>query len=140
MSKHLVEPLLVGRLKAFAAARTPVLPVAWTNTPFIPPCGGVYLRETLMLGTPRAAAVGADAKNYQPGIYQIDIMGETGKGVKPTTDISKALEALFPRGLQLSAPDIVLTVKGVSVLPGSTSDSRFKVPVSINFYAYVSPA
>ncbi|SNS00320.1 Bacteriophage related protein of unknown function [Humidesulfovibrio mexicanus] len=140
MSQHLIYPLLAGRLKAFAAAQSPALPVAWTNTPFRPPCGGTYLREHLMLSTPRAAAVGDDAKDYQPGIYQIDIMSEAGKGLKPTSDVSKALKALFPRGLRLVATDVALTVKSVSVMPGATDDTRYKVPVSINFYAYVSPA
>lgn len=139
MSIAALHSLLNGHLATFAAAQSPTLSVAWENRDFKPSPNAVYLRPRLLPATPRAAGLGSDAQDAQPGIYQIDVMGLQGKGWASVAAIADNLRAAFSRGLRLSATgeNSTVMVQSVAVGPAMIEDTRYKVPVSVNFIAYM---
>lgn len=96
----------------------------------------LYFREWLMLSRPRAAGCGTSAKNYIRGVYQVDIVGSIG-GWGESYEYADDIAAEFKRGTQLSDTDVDITCESVTPGPGYREESRYTLPVSINFYAYI---
>lgn len=139
MSISALHSLFNGHLAIFAAGQSPALQVAWENREFTPSKGVVYLRPRLLPATPRAAGLGADAQDAQPGIYQIDVMGLQRDGWKSVAVLADKLRAAFYRGLRLNAAgeNTTIMVQSAAVGPAMSEDTRYKVPVSVNFIAYM---
>ena len=70
----------------------------------------------------------------------MDIKAPQNSGWKMTSDVVDLLEACFFRGLKLANEDTRITIRNVSTGPALNEDTRYKVPVSINFYVYMDPA
>lgn len=96
----------------------------------------VYFREWLLLSRPRAAGCGTSAKNYIRGVYQVDIVGTFG-GWGESYEYADDIAAEFKRGTQLTGTDVDITCESVTPGPGYRDESRYILPVSITFYAYV---
>lgn len=146
MTTSAIQSLLNAKLKTFAAAQSPALSVAYENKDFAPPQAAPYLRATLLLATPRAAALGQDAQDYQRGVFQVDVMALPDKGWGPAYALADLLRTAFKRGQRLeglvSTPNAGTTIvcESVAVGPAMNEDTRYKLPVSITFYAYMNPA
>ena len=144
MTTSAIQSLLNAKLKTFAAAQSPALAVAYENKDFAPPQAAPYLRATLLLATPHAAGCGDAAQDYQRGVFQVDVMALPDKGWGPAYALADLLRTAFKRGQRLTGTganagtDIVC--ESVAVGPAMNEDTRYKLPVSITFYAYMNPA
>lgn len=142
MSASAIQSLLNAKLATFAAAQTPALAVAYENKDFTPPSTAAYLRAHLLLATPQAAALGRDARDFQPGVFQVDVLALANKGWGPAYAVADALRTAFARGLRVITTDGKTEVlcKSVAVGPAMIEDARYKLPVSVNFEAYMEAA
>lgn len=144
MTTAAIQSLLNAKLATFAAAQSPALAVAYENKDFTPPQAAPYLRAHLLLGTPRAAGLGQNAQDYQRGIFQVDVLALPSGGWGPAHTIADRLRTAFARGLRLTGAGATagteIVCASVSVGPAMNEDTRYKLPVSVNFYAYIDPA
>ena len=125
---------LTSKLSTWATARSPKLTVMFEGQPSTPPTG-TYLREWLMLATPRAAGVGNTAPNYVDGVFQVDVVADaTGWGA--AYGIADEIAGQFARGTYLTATGLRITCKSVATGPAMREESKYVLPVSINFYVY----
>lgn len=137
MSFTTLENLFCARLAAFSTEQS--LEVAWENKTFTPPENDAYLEPTLMLATPRAAGLGSDAADYQRGVFQIDVcaLKNTRREGRRIADL---LRAKFPRGLKMAGTDANITVESFAIGPPINGDTRYQLPASVTFYAYMDAA
>lgn len=145
MSWATVQGLLDGHLRDFAAAQTPATNVAWEGIKFSPPAKAHYLRPHFLPASLRMAALGVEAQDIQRGIYQVDIMDVPGSGRGNRVAVADALRAHFARGLKIEGEEYgptgaVVHIESTSIGPVMVDDTRFKLPVSIVFRAYMDPA
>jgi hypothetical protein len=143
VSSCALESLFESKLAAFAAAQSPALAVSFENKNFKPPQDAHYLRATLLLAPPRAAALGSDAPDYQRGVFQVDVMGLPNTGRAPRV-IADLVAKEFKRGTKMVGTGANIgtdiTCESVQIAKPMSEDTRFKLPVSIVFYAYTKPA
>lgn len=138
MSFSQLKSLLNGHLHAFAVDHG--YAVAWENRRFVPPKSAVYLRPHLLTGEQRAAALGPMAEDFQPGIFQVDVLVPQLSGWGDVYGIGDLLRRHFRRGLHLMGEETAVTIRSVSAGPAMVEDTRYKLPISINFHAYMVPA
>lgn len=138
MSFTTIQTLLNTRLLTFSTANS--IPVAWENKSYAPTAGTAYLRPTLLLAEPSAAALGTSADDYQEGIFQIDIMADDGDGWVSAYDIADDLRDQFARGTRLTYTDANITIQRVQVGPPLNDETRYQLPVSVHFYAFMDAA
>ena len=138
MSTSVVNTLLNTQLSSFATANS--LTVAWENKNFKPSHGATYLRPHLMLAKPVSAGLGSAAPDIQRGVFQVDIMAPDDKGWGDSYALADLLRASFARGKRMEGTGVSLVCEAVAIGPGLADDTRYKLPVSITFYAYMNPA
>lgn len=143
MSRTILLSLFEMKLSDFAKAQSPALAVAYENKKFMPPQSAPYLQPHLMLATPRAAALGTDADDYQRGIFQVDVMGLPNTGRTPVL-LAEDVAKEFKRGTRIIGTGLnagtTIVCESVTIPQGFNEDTRYKLPVSITFYAYMNPA
>lgn len=135
MSHKIIRSMLEARLKAWAAARTPVLRIAYQNVPFTPNNGETYLRAFLMpAGTDSNDLAGAH--RLYTGVFQVTIVTPTGNGPSGTETIADELAALYPLNDRLVRDGITaLIMTPVEPGPELTEDTAFALPVSFQYRA-----
>lgn len=140
-----IQSLLNAKLATFAAAQSPALTVAYENKDYTPATPAVpYLRCFLLPATPQASALGLNALDRVRGIYQVDILGLPNTGWSAATAIGDKLRTHFKPGTQLvgagAYAGTTVTCESVALSPAMTEDTRYKISVSITFYAYMTAA
>lgn len=126
---------LSSRLSVWANARSPKLVIKFEGQATTP-TSGTYLREWLMLATPRAAGIGVAAQNYQDGVYQVDVVTDAaGWGI--AYGVADEISTLFNRGRHMTGTGLRVTVKSTAAGPAFREEGRYILPVSINFFAYI---
>lgn len=135
MSHKIIRSMLEARLKAWAAARTPVLRIAYQNVPFTPNNGETYLRAFLMpAGTDSNDLAGAH--RLYTGVFQVTIVTPTGNGPSGAETIADELAALYPLNDRLVSDAITaLIMTPVEPGPELTEDTAFALPASFQYRA-----
>lgn len=133
MSHKIIRSLLESRLKAWAAARTPALRIAYQNVPFTPNSGETYLRAFLLpAGTDSNDLAGAH--RLYTGAFQITIVTPTGNGPSGAEAIADELAALYPLNDRLVRNSLTaLIMTPVEPGPEQTEDTAFALPVSFQY-------
>ena len=133
MSHRIIRSMLEARLKAWAAARTPVLRIAYQNVPFTPNNGETYMRAFLMpAGTDSNDLAGAH--RLYTGVFQVTIVTPTGNGPSGAETIADELAALYPLNDRLVRDGITaLIMTPVEPGPELTEDTAFALPVSFQY-------
>jgi hypothetical protein len=111
------------------------IPVAWENVSFSPPAGP-YLRAFLLPALTVGAALGAEASNKHRGIFQVDCICPGGNGWGPCLVIAEQVRVQFKRGTRLMDGNLI--VESVSFGPGMMDGTRYKIPVSISYWAFLA--
>lgn len=136
MSQDRIRYLFETRLSNWAAARNPVLTVAWQNHPFTPPAG-MYLRAFLLPATTGSNDLAGAHRRYS-GVFQVSIVGLPSVGSGAAEAVANELEALFPLNLALSIASPVFrvsTITPVTIAPAIQEGDRYVVPVSFRYRA-----
>ena len=112
--------------------------VAWEGRLFEPPRATdgtpqLFLREFLLPAGRRSASLGPHGLVRQLGLYQVDIVGSPGQGVRAMHDAAEAVLAAFPPGMAVQAG--TLTVRcWRAQLSGMRSDADWLVlPVRVEW-------
>lgn len=96
MSNSVIRAELDGRLKAWASAQTPKVPVAFEGLAFTKPTDGVFLESFLL----PAATFNTDitaSKERRIGVYQVNCWAKnTGRGMKVVEQLAQNVANLFP--------------------------------------------
>lgn len=134
MSERLIRSLYEGRLKTWAAARSPALQVAWENVDFSPPTG-TYLRAFLLRGETTSQDIAGAMKN-RIGIFQVSIVCITGNGPGSAEAIAAELETLFPVNLRLTNGSFaVQIISPLRVRQPVPEPDRYVLPVDFAYRA-----
>lgn len=136
MSQDRVRYLLETRLANWAAARNPVLQVAWQNHPFTPP-SGTYLRAFMLPATTWSNDLAGAHRRYS-GVFQISIVAQSGAGSGAAESIANELETLFPLNLSLTIASPAFRafiITPVTIAPAIQEGDRHTLPVSFRYRA-----
>lgn len=132
MSQKLIRSLFEARLKTWADARVPKLPIAFENVQFTPPLT-TYLSAYQMPASTSSADLEGSLKN-RIGVFQVNIVCPTGSGPGEGQGIAAELDALFPNNLRLTSGGFtVQIVTPTRERQPVSADNRFTVPVDFQY-------
>lgn len=136
MSDKRIRALLETRLKSWADSKS--ISVAFENVPFTD-TGSTYLRAFLLPARTISQSVAGDHRGYS-GIFQINIVGDSGIGAGALHSIADSISALYPVNLRLtdSTGFTVQVVTPSSESAGIAADGNFTIPVSLQYRADTS--
>ncbi|MGO4326736.1 phage tail terminator-like protein [Cupriavidus sp. 2TAF22] len=152
MSNALVRKGLETRLNAMA----PALATAWQNVSFKPPPGTPYQEVHLLWGAPENPAFGSYYREV--GVFQVSLMYPQGTGPAAADARAAAVRDWFKRGTTIHVfPDgasmvldfvnqvyqldpglDVIIERTPAIADGYQDGDRWRVPISIPFFASVS--
>lgn len=135
MSKKAIRALLDGRLATWAAAHSPVLPVAFENVFFTRPALGTTYLRAFMLPNPTDSADVQGVHRHYYGIYQVSIVAPLNGGPGAAETIAGELAALFPTNLRLTSTLTVQVMTPASDAPAIVEPDAYVVPVSFSYRA-----
>lgn len=133
MSNSIIRSYFETRVKAWADAQTPVVPVAFQNVPFTRPTLGsatnVWL-ECFVIPNVTTNVEISGKRSTKYGLVQINCWGQQGKGMKAVEAVADALVNLFP-----IVPKGVVSVEGTPDVKPSIPDGAgwVAVPVTIKY-------
>ncbi|NYT81435.1 DUF4128 domain-containing protein [Alcaligenaceae bacterium] len=129
MSKRQIRAAFESRLSAWSAGRDTTLRIAWENAPFTPVTGETYLRAFLLPAPTNSIDIAGKHRGFV-GIFQVSIIGVSGRGSKATEEIAEELDKLFPLRLCIPArPRPVCVATPMSQGPGLPDGGTFTLPV-----------
>ena len=127
MSQALIRKAFESRLKTWADAQTPAIPVAWENVPFTPPVGR-YVRAFLLPLDTQYLSLDQVCKTWR-GIFQVSFCMPIGTGAGSVESLTASLSSAF---LSYFAQDsiAVYLLRPFSAATPIQEPDRFTVPVS----------
>lgn len=136
MSDRIIRSLFDGRLKAWAGARIPPLPIAYEDVAFTPPAdGSPYLRSFLLPANTTSEDLEGKHTAYR-GVYQVSVVTKAGEGRGAASLIADELAALFPNNLDMAkASFTVYTRSPMSTAPAQQGDTTTTLPLSFAYRA-----
>lgn len=135
MSTKLCRQAIESRLSAWAAARTPALPIAWQNVRYAPTTGASYLRAFLLPATTGSEDLSGDHRRYL-GVYQVNVCVPIETGPEAAEAIVGEIAAQFPVNLRITASTVtVQVITPVSEGPADQDATHFIVPASFTYRA-----
>jgi hypothetical protein len=137
MSDQIIRKAFESRLKAWADAQTPAIPVAWMNQPFTPPAGNPtprYLRAHTLPASTQYGSIGGDVKDWK-GIYQVTFCMPVGTGVGAVESLLPSLSAAFAQTFLQDGLRIFM-LRPFSARPGYDDTDRYLVPVDGAYQAF----
>lgn len=135
MSNKRIRSLLEKRLKDWAAARSPVLRVAYQDVPFEPQSGETYLRCFVLPATTGSEDLEGVHRRYE-GVWQVSVVKPKNGGLGAALGIEDELAALFPNNLKLSASGFDLYIRSpMSSATAITDDLNTTLPISCRYRA-----
>jgi hypothetical protein len=135
MSHKIIRSLLEGRLKTWAAARSPALRIAYQNVMFTPVANETYFRA-FMLPAGTSSNDLAGAHRLYTGVFQITIVTPVGGGPGAAETLGDELAALYPLNDQLTKDGFsVQVMTPVNPGPEQQEDTAFALPVSFQYRA-----
>lgn len=135
MSHKIIRSLLEGRLKTWAAARSPVLRISYQNVDFSPAENETYLRAFVLPGGTSSNDL-AGAHRLYTGLFQITIVTPSGSGAGLAEGIADELAALYPLNDVLTKTGLTAQVMTpVEPGPEQQEDTALALPVSFQYRA-----
>lgn len=128
MSKRQIRAAFESRLNTWAQEQSPAIRVAWENAPFTPTTYP-YLRAFIVPADTDSLDLAGEHRLYS-GLFQVNVIGETGKGAAQVERIAEALTELFPLNLRIPVSDgVVLVYSPMSEGPAMPDGGTFTLPV-----------
>jgi hypothetical protein len=95
MSNSIIRAELETRLKAWADAQVPLIPVAFENVPFTKPSDGVFL-EPLLIPLPTADREVTGTSKRFTGLFRVNCWARSGRGMGQVEKLAQNVISLFP--------------------------------------------
>ena len=127
MSQALIRKAVETRLKTWADAQTPVIPVAWQNVGFTPPVGR-YLRAFVLPAPTQYTSLDQECRSWK-GIFQVSFCMPIGTGSATVESLIASLDAAFASSFTQDGLRIFLLAP-LSAAPAISEPDRHVVPVS----------
>ena len=136
MSDRIIRSLFEGRLKTWATARVPSLPIAFEDVAFTPPAdGSPYLRAFLLPANTTSEDLEGKHTAYR-GVFQVSVVTKAGGGRGPAELIAEEIAALLPNNLQLTKTGFSVYVRSpMSTAPSQAADTTTLLPLSFQYRA-----
>lgn len=136
MSDKIIRSLFEGRLKTWATARVPPLPIAYEDVSMTPPAdGSPYLQAFLLPATPDSQDLEGKHTAYR-GIFQVSVVTKAGIGRGTAEGIADEIAALFPNNLGLTKTTFTVYVRApMSTGSAQPGDTTTTLPLSIQYRA-----
>jgi hypothetical protein len=136
MSDKIIRSLFEGRLKTWAAARVPALPIAYEDVSYTPPAdGSPYLRAFLLPASPTSEDLEGKHTAYR-GVFQVSVVTKAGEGRGAASLIADEIAALFPNNLALTKAGFTVYVRSpMSNAPAQQADTTTLLPLSFQYRA-----
>jgi hypothetical protein len=135
MSHKIIRSLFEGRLKTWAAARSPALRISYQNVDFAPAASETYLRAFLLPAGTNSNDL-AGAHRLYTGLFQITVVTPSGGGTGAAEGLIDELDALFPLYDRLTKAGFsVQVMTPVEPGPEQQEDTAFALPVSFQYRA-----
>ena len=133
MSNAIIRSALESRLKTWADAQVPPIPIAYQNAPFTAPTQSRYLRAYLLPAETSSRLVEGTDRSYM-GMFQISICVPEGTGPGAAEQLIASLETLFPAPLTISKSGLNIRItKPISASPSMQETGLYVVPVNIRY-------
>lgn len=136
MSQTIIRAGFETRLKTWADARTPAIPIAWENVPFTPPAGR-YVRAFLLPARTQSVTLAKTDREYK-GIFQVSFCMPLGTGAGTFESLLSSLDSAFSVVFTQTFVDIYL-LSPFSAAPAIQEADRYVIPVSAEYQANVAP-
>jgi hypothetical protein len=111
--------------------------IAWENVDISPVVDELYLRTALLPVPTQYPCIGQNTEAYEQGIFQIDVLGVAGEGRGVVQTKADAIVTYFARGTLLTYDSQNVRIERAYQSPGRQEDNRYKIPVNINYHAFV---
>lgn len=95
MSNSIIRAELETRLKAWADAQVPKVPIAFEGVSFTKPTDGVFLEAYLIPNLTLDTAVDGTRQRHL-GIFQVNCWARSGKGMRQVEALAQNIINLFP--------------------------------------------
>ena len=135
MSHKIIRQIYEARLAAWAAARAPVLRIAYQGAAFTQAPGETYLAACLLPAGTTSETLGGDHRAYT-GLFQINVVTPAGTGTGKAEGIIDELASLFPLNSRYTKAGLtVMTLTPVAPGPEVEVDSNLTVSASFEYRA-----
>jgi len=135
MSEFLsISAALDARLNTMAS----VPPVAWENDAYKPIKGTLYLRPTLLPAPTTGATLGGTGTDEQVGIYQIDVVGDSGEGKNEAIVMADLIADQFKPVTELTHAAVTVRCVTVSRGPALIQEDRYVIPVTVSYLSFTT--
>lgn len=130
MSEQLIRKAFESRLKTWADAQTPAIPIAWQNLKFTPP-GGRYVEAAMLLAPVQTTSLDGVCKAWR-GVFQVVFCLPVNIGSSTAESLIASLRTAFP--VYFDQDTIrVFRLSEFSAAPSITRSDRYSVPASCQF-------
>lgn len=135
MSHRTIRQIYEASLAVWAAARSPMLRIAYQGASFTPNDGETYLAAFMLPAGTNSATLGGDHKAYT-GLFQVNVVTPTGSGTGKAEGIVDELAALFPLNARYTKSGLtVMTLTPVEPGPGVPEGNTWTVAASFEYRA-----
>ncbi|KQQ40465.1 hypothetical protein ASF61_06850 [Duganella sp. Leaf126] len=136
MSNKIIRSALEGRLKGWAAAQVPPIPVFLENRGKTPTVGERHLRADLLPGDTHDPSQGAQHRRYH-GMYQVGVFLPENDGTGDADDLAKAIEVLFRCPTVLTKQGLNVRIMQTPSIAQSRPDGNgfWMTPITIKYSA-----
>lgn len=131
MSDAIISAAFESRLKAWAAARTPPLPVSYENVSFTPPTDGKYVAAWLMPTRTANEMLSQEHRAFE-GIFQVNIVQPRDVGAVAARLIKDEIDALYPTSFTHGGLTINITAP-IGAASGIPAEGTYTLPVSCRY-------
>lgn len=134
MSQDRVRKAFESKLKTWAAAQSPAIPVAWENTDF-KPTAGAYIEPSLIPVRTVTETLDGVHRRFM-GLFQVSLVMPIDSGPGDAEALVKALDALYPLTTPLTADGLVIVLlQPMSAAPAVPRPDRYVIPVTCSYRA-----
>lgn len=129
MSNAIIRASLESKLKAWADAQVPPIPIAFQGVPFTKPSTGLFLEPYLIPNETFNKELSGKRKTYI-GLFQVNCWAPSGTGMGQVEQLSQSIVDLFPIVPKIGAVSIEQTPAAGRPMP---DDGWVIVPVTIKY-------
>ncbi len=135
-----IRRALDGRLMAAlpGLGLDPAQDAAWPNAAFTPHAERPYVRPNCLFGNTSPAGLGPQGFELLSGVYQVDVLGLSGRGVAQAEELARGLADAFRGGARLVCGEAELRISASSVGPAMHTEGRLRIPVSVRWTCHAA--
>jgi hypothetical protein len=134
MSLATIRKSFETRLKTWADALTPAMPIAWENVTYTPPANTARYARAFVIPAPTEASTLARTDRVYRGLFQVSLAMPLNKGAGAAETLIASLDAAFAHTFTQDSLRIWLLTP-FRPAAGMPQDDRWVVPVSAEYMA-----